>query len=141
MPPGYLLVRDDCEPLPLKATLDRQTEKFAYFLNQVWIYLECHEAAFPDEGTCVNAITVNLEEAAEWIVTVNNEGAPELGNISAFLEGLWARLWDPTQARWAESEIHSIKQGNWSMAEYIQEFCSLAGKLRVWPKRRNFEIG
>lgn len=65
---------------------------------------------------------------------LHNEGAPELGNINAFLEGLRARLWDPTQARWAESKIYSIKQGNRSMDEYIQEFCSLAGKVRVWPK-------
>lgn len=36
VPPGYLLVRDDCEPPPLKAMFDRRTEKF---LNQVWIYL------------------------------------------------------------------------------------------------------
>lgn len=58
---------------------------------------------FPDEGACVNTITANLEgEVAEWMVVLHNKGAPELGNISTFVEGLGARFGDPTQARWVE---------------------------------------
>ncbi|KAK9395711.1 hypothetical protein NXF25_019072 [Crotalus adamanteus] len=117
VPPGYLLVQDNCEPPPLKATFNGGPEKLACFLNQVWIYLGRHRVVFPDEVTCVNAIVANLEgEAAERMVALPDEGAPELGIIDDFLEGLQTRFWDPTQA---ESDICSIRQGNRPMAEYI----------------------
>lgn len=73
--PGYVLVQDDCEPPPLKATFDGWTEKLAYFLNQVWNYLDQYGADFHDKGAIVNAITVNLEkEATEWVVALHDEG-------------------------------------------------------------------
>lgn len=40
---------------------DGELEKLAYFLNQVWIYLERHGAVFLEEGACVNSIAANLE--------------------------------------------------------------------------------
>ncbi|KAK9403780.1 hypothetical protein NXF25_008607 [Crotalus adamanteus] len=128
---GCLLVQDDHEPPSLKPTFDGQLEKVAYFLNQVWIYLVQHEAAFLDEVAYVNAVTANLEgDATEWMVMLHDEGTLELGNIDTFLEGLWARFWDLTQACWVESNICSIRQGNQSVAEYIKEFHSIAGRLR-----------
>ncbi|KAK9399600.1 Retrotransposon-derived protein PEG10 [Crotalus adamanteus] len=115
---------------------DRWAEKLTYFLNQVWIYLERHRVAYLDKGACVNTITAYLEgEVAEWMVALHDEEALELGNINAFLEGLWVRIGDPTQAHQMEAKIYSIRQGNQSMAEYIWEFCRLAGKLRGWPER------
>ncbi|KAK9403785.1 Cbp53E: Calbindin-32 [Crotalus adamanteus] len=61
---------------------------------------------FPDEGACVNTIAANLEgEVAEWMTVLHNKGAPELGNISTFIEELRARFGDPTQACWVE-QVH-----------------------------------
>lgn len=37
-----LMVNDDCELPPLKVTFEGWLKKLAYFLNQVWIYLEWH---------------------------------------------------------------------------------------------------
>lgn len=98
MLPGYVLVQDNCEPQPLKATFDGWTKKLAYFLNQVWNYLDLYGADFHDEGAIANAITMNLEKEAEWVVALHNEGDLELGDVDAFLEGLQARFGDPTQA-------------------------------------------
>ncbi|KAK9396578.1 hypothetical protein NXF25_019939 [Crotalus adamanteus] len=76
-------------------------------------------------------MTENLEgDPAEWMVPLHDEGAPELGDADTFLEGLWARFGDATQAHQAEYDIRSIRRRNRSMTEYIREFCSIAGRLR-----------
>lgn len=87
LPLGYMMVRDDREPPPLKAMFDRWLEKLAYFLNQVWNYLRRYGAMYPDEVDRVNTITLNLEDkVADWVLYLHNERAPELGNVDAFLE-------------------------------------------------------
>lgn len=75
--------------------------------------LDQYRAAFLDEGAIVNFITTNLEEKpAKWVVAFHDEAVPELENVDAFLEELQVRFGDPTQACWAESRIHSIRQGS-----------------------------
>lgn len=77
----------------------------------------------------MNSIAANLEESTEWMVALHKEEILVLGNIDTFLEGVWASFRDPTQAQWVEPEICLIWQRNRSVAEYIREFDSLAGKL------------
>lgn len=68
----------------------------------------------------MNVIAVNLEgEAAEWTVVPYDEGALDLENIDAFLEGLRARFRDPTQAHRVESDICSIRQGPWNFTAWL----------------------
>lgn len=40
VPLGYMLVWDNQELPPLRATFNRKLEKLDYFLNQVWRYLD-----------------------------------------------------------------------------------------------------
>lgn len=48
--PGYVLIRDDPQPPPFKFTFDEQPEKLAYFLTQVWNYLEIYGDRYLNEG-------------------------------------------------------------------------------------------
>lgn len=62
-------------PSPPKAKFDSQTKKLAYFLTQVWNYLERYGAMHADGSFHVNAITFNLKgDAAEWLGSLYNEG-------------------------------------------------------------------
>lgn len=62
--PHYVLVRDDSQPTLFKVTFGGKTEKLAYFLTQVWNYLERYGDRYPNEEACVNVISMNLEGEA-----------------------------------------------------------------------------
>lgn len=50
-----------------------QPDNLAYFLTQVWNYMECHEAMYPEERAWVNAVTSNLEgNAVGWLVSLQD---------------------------------------------------------------------
>lgn len=84
-----MLVRDNQEPPCLRATFDGKPKKLAYFLNQVWSHMDQYGDAYLDEMACVNAINASMEgEAADWVVLLHDEAAPELGNVDAFMEEL-----------------------------------------------------
>ncbi|KAK9396640.1 RGAG4: Retrotransposon gag domain-containing protein 4 [Crotalus adamanteus] len=100
MTPGYVLVREDPLLPSFKVTFDGQPENLAYFLTQVWNYVERYGDRYPDDGSQVNVISVNLEgEVAEWLVSLYDEAAPELHDVDAFMQELWNRFEDPTKAR------------------------------------------
>lgn len=70
----------------------------------------------------MHAITESLErEAVDWVVSLNAEGALELGNVDTFMENLQARFRDPSQTLRAEGEICTTP-GTRLVAEYIREF-------------------
>lgn len=136
VPPGYLLVRAGREPPALRPTFDGQAEKLAYFLSQARIYLGRYGAAFPDDEARVSAIAESLDgEAAEWMMALHDVGAPELGGVEAFLEGLRERFEDPILTRRAELAMYSLRQGSRSVAEYIGQFRRIAQRLRGWPEQ------
>lgn len=82
-----------------------------------------------------NAVAANLEgEAAEWVTSLHDEDALELGNINVFLEELRARFEDESQAQQAEVSIHNLKQRGQLAKEYVWEFQKVAGSIRQWPE-------
>lgn len=108
-------------------------KSWPFFLNQVWAHLDHYGPMYADNMACVDAIVANLEgEAAEWVMGLHDEGAPELGDPNAFLGELRVCFGDNMQAWNAEFEIHTIRQGSRLVTEYIQE---LAGRLRHWPEQ------
>lgn len=73
---GLLPVWQDQKPPPFRAKFDGQPEKLAYFLTQVWNYLEQYNVAHPDKISRMGAVTSNLEgDSTEWLVSLYNEGA------------------------------------------------------------------
>lgn len=53
----------------MKAKFDGQPKKLAYFLTQVWNYLEWYRAIYPNEPSHVNIVTLTLEgDDTEWLV-------------------------------------------------------------------------
>lgn len=59
----------------------------------------------------MNVISVNLEgEAAEWLVSLYGEAAPERYGVDAFMQELWNRFEDPTKARKTDERVWMIKQ-------------------------------
>lgn len=61
--------------------------QIAFFLNQVWAYLDCYASVYPDNSVMMNMVAVNLEgEAAEWVTSLHDEQAPELQNINLFMD-------------------------------------------------------
>lgn len=123
LPPGYVLVREDLQLPSFKVTFDSQPENLAYFLTQVQNYVERYGDRYPNDGSQVNVILVNLEgEVAEWLVSLYDEAAPELHDVDDFMQELWNRFEDPTKARKADMRAWRIKQGKRPVAEYIREF-------------------
>lgn len=68
------------------------------------------------------------------MVSLRDEGAPELTNVDTLMQKLWYRFEDPTETCWAEAKICSIRQGKQPVTENIQEFRSLVAHLRDWPE-------
>lgn len=74
------------EPPLIKATLDGNLEKLAFFLNQMWAHLDQYGPVYFDDVACVNAIVANVEgEAAECVTGLHDERVPELGDPNDFL--------------------------------------------------------
>lgn len=63
-----------------------------------------------------------------------DDGAPKLQNLDAFMQILGDRFEDHTAAWHAEICICSMRQGKQMVAEYIQNFHSLEAHLRDWLK-------
>lgn len=75
---------------------------------------------YPDEHAQVNAVTSNLDgDAAGWLVSLHDEGTPELQDLDAFMQMLQNIFEDPTMAWCAETCICSQWQGKQLLAEYI----------------------
>lgn len=106
-------------PPPLRATFDGDPDKLAFFLNQVWAHLDRNAPAYPDKRVMVNAVATNLGEAMEWITSLHDEEASELGNLDIFLEELRHRFRDESQAQQAEVEIYNLKQKRRPAKEFV----------------------
>lgn len=84
----------------------------------------------------MSLIMENLEgEVAEWVTALHDEGAPELGDPDMFLGELRTCFGNIMQTRRAENDVHNVKQGGPSVAEYIREFQKIAGRLRHWSEQ------
>lgn len=71
---------------PIKDAIDGNPEKLAFFLNQTWSHLDQHEIKYADDKILMDTIVANLKgETVEWMTTLHDEGAPELGILLAFL--------------------------------------------------------
>lgn len=114
----------------MKATFDGNSEKLAFFLNQVWMHVDPHGGEYADDEAWVDVIVTNLEgEMAEWVTTLHDERAPELANLDAFLCELRAWFSDPMETQRAESEVRKVKQGSRSITEYMREFRKISGEV------------
>lgn len=111
------------DPLLIKATFDGEPDKLSFFINQVWVHVDCYAPTYPDERVMVNVVAANLEgEAAEWMTSLHDEDAPELGNVDLFLEELRAKFENESQALQAEVEICDLKQRGQLVKKFVQEF-------------------
>lgn len=92
--------------------------------------MEHYRRMYPDNAAWIYAIASNLEDdIAEWLVSLHDARAWDLGDLDAFMQILRRRFEDPMVAQCTESCIHTLKQGKWLVAEYIQDFHSLASHL------------
>lgn len=63
----------------------------------------------------------------EWMVTLHNDDAPELGHYDHFMT-----VEDHLTDRKARKRIKIISQCRQSVTTYTQEFCNLACRLTDW---------
>lgn len=100
-------------PPPITVTFNRNPEKFAFFLNQVWAHMDRYVPMYADDVACMDIIVANLkEEEAEWVMALHDKEVPKLGDLDAFLGELRDHFGDSTQVQRAEPEIHAIRQGS-----------------------------
>lgn len=98
LPLGYMLVQQHWEPLPFRVKFDGHPKMLAYFLTQVWNYLEQYGALHPDKLSHVGAATSNLEgDAVQCLVSLYDEGSPELMDVNALMQELQYRFEDSTE--------------------------------------------
>uniref|UniRef100_A0A8C5SLW0 DUF4939 domain-containing protein n=1 Tax=Laticauda laticaudata TaxID=8630 RepID=A0A8C5SLW0_LATLA len=73
--------------LPLyRSKLRGDPKNLGIFLAQVWSYMEEYREDFPSEAAKVRGVTRALEgTAAEWMVTLHNDNAPQLMNYNLFM--------------------------------------------------------
>lgn len=64
------------------------------------------------EGVRVRVITLALEGAATWMVTLHNTDVPELQNFNHFMKALRSRFKDCRANQKARDCIKIIKQGH-----------------------------
>lgn len=69
-----LLSLGDCHPVPLTIEFDGT---LAHFLAQVWHFMECYGAAYPDDATHIDCVTLD-GDVAEWLVALDDDDTPEL---------------------------------------------------------------
>lgn len=90
---------------------------------------------YSDNAAWVHAVTSNLEGSASgWLVSLRDEGTPELTDLDAFMQALREQLEDPKAASHKEVHIHILKQDKWLVLEYFQDCHNLASHLRDWPE-------
>uniref|UniRef100_A0A8C2M9Y4 Retrotransposon-like protein 1 n=1 Tax=Cricetulus griseus TaxID=10029 RepID=A0A8C2M9Y4_CRIGR len=95
--------------------------------------LQNHQAMFPTDQLRVRFLIRHMTDLAlEWATTLIEQESPLLNNFSAFLQAMSDRFEYRQTLRVAEDAIFSIRQGNRSVADYINEFQSLVPTLR-WP--------
>lgn len=122
-------------PPLLRATFDGNPEKLAFFLKQVWTHLDQHGGEYTEVKAQVDVVIIILEgEAAEWMTTLHDEGAPDLSDPDAFLCELRAQFSNPMQTQQVEIEVCKVKHWSRPLAKYIREFRKIAGRLRHWPE-------
>lgn len=90
-------------------------KQLAFFLTQVWTYMQEYGGYLPIEGTKVWCVTLALETAAVGLmVALHNKDAPELHNW--FMVALYKRFKDPLADQKAKIHMKTINHGEKSMA-------------------------
>lgn len=96
------------KPPALGVKFGSDPKQLAFFLTQVWTYMQEYGGDLPIEGANVWCVILALERAAvEWMVALHNKDAPDSAKI----------------------RMKTINQGERSMVAYRQEFCSLVCRL------------
>lgn len=73
------------------------------FLGNILAHLACYRLAYPSQKLTVSKITAKLEEeAAEWVATIHDEGAPELRDAGRFLGELKMKFENEAKVQQAE---------------------------------------
>ncbi|KAK9407787.1 hypothetical protein NXF25_006561 [Crotalus adamanteus] len=96
--------------------------------------MEHYGGMYPDDAAHVHAVASNPKGISGWLVSLHDAGVRRVDDLDAFMQNLQGQFEDSIAARHAESCICTLKQGKWLVADYIQEFCSLASHLSNWPK-------
>ncbi|KAG8140785.1 hypothetical protein E2320_003458 [Naja naja] len=92
-------------PTPFKTMFDGTASKLAFFLNRAWSYINTHRDEFHDDAQLVRFLGDNLEEeASEWFIQLNDEGAPELNNVDDFLRELQSHFGELSTSLGTSSE-------------------------------------
>uniref|UniRef100_A0ACB8G550 Uncharacterized protein n=1 Tax=Sphaerodactylus townsendi TaxID=933632 RepID=A0ACB8G550_9SAUR len=118
-----------------KVDFVRDPNKLAFFLIQVGSYMEVHGEGFQSDHERIFEIGTQLhEEAANWLVGLVEEDAPEIYDLEQFLLALHHRFEDPLAEEKARTTLQQLRQGNHSVSDFAAEFCRLASRLQGWPE-------
>lgn len=115
---------------PLAVCFDGKPDNLAYFLTQIWNYMERHGVMYRDKHT--RSMLLHLTWRG-----VQRDGSPQRGGSKAarcFHVAAVRQIQRPHNSPACIDCICSLHQGKWPVAEYIQDFCSLVDHLRDWPE-------
>uniref|UniRef100_A0ACB8F0H3 Uncharacterized protein n=1 Tax=Sphaerodactylus townsendi TaxID=933632 RepID=A0ACB8F0H3_9SAUR len=73
-------------------------------------------------------------EAANWLIGLVEEDAPEIHDLEWFLVALRRRFEEPLAEEKARMALQRLRQGDCVVSDFVAEFCRLASRLRGWPE-------
>ncbi|XP_013929468.1 PREDICTED: neuralized-like protein 4 [Thamnophis sirtalis] len=105
----------------LGVKFDGNLKKMGFFVAHVITYMQEYGCDFQNRAR-VRVITLAMEGAARWMVTLQDADAPELQDFDWFMIALRQWFKDSLADRKARDHIKVVKQGHQPVAEYTEEF-------------------